>query len=99
MKNARKKQFKYLHKLIAEFWKRWTFKYLTTMLQRNKNRVEKYNLRNNDLVNQCDIYNPSLLWPFRVVERAYTGNESLVRLVQNKTRKRKLSTRPLKIAL
>ena len=88
-----RKRFNYLHKLIAEFSRNWTFEYLTAMQQRNKNCVEKRNLKTGDLVYITDDDNPPLSWPLEIVENVYAGNNDLVRVVQVKTGNGKLSTR------
>ena len=53
-----RQRFTYLHKLIAEFWKKQNFEYLKAMQQRKKNREIKQNLKKGDLVYITDDGNP-----------------------------------------
>ena len=47
------------------------------MQQRNKNRIEKQNLKNGDLVYLNDDDNPLISWPLGIVENVYAGKDSL----------------------
>ena len=82
-----------LQKLIAEFLKKWTSENLAAMQQRNKNRIEKQNLKNGDLVYLNDDDNPlyhghlvssKMYMPEKIVyvtfARKYTPTENTARL-------------------
>ena len=78
-------RFKYVSKLITDFWKQWSKEYLPTLQIRTKNKTEHPNLSYGDLVYITEDNLPPLHWPIGVIENVYTGNDNLVRVAKVKT--------------
>ena len=71
---------------MADFWKRWSREYLTTLQQRPKHVVETPNLKVNDMVLLTSETSPPLEWPIGRVLEVFPGNDGYVRTVLVRTK-------------
>jgi hypothetical protein len=81
------RRWAFLQNLVANFWKRWTREYLTTLQTRPKWRKEIPNLQVGDLVLVTDENLPPLQWPLGRILNTYTGNDEICRAARVKTSK------------
>ncbi len=79
------KRWIHLRNMSADFWKRWTREYLTTLQQRPKHNVERPNLQKEDLVLLTDERAAPLFWPLGRVLEVFPGNDGQVRAVLVRT--------------
>ena len=74
--NWPRQRLNYLHKLIAEFWKKQSFENKTAKQQRKKNHVEEENLKKGDLIYITDDNN-HLYHGHLESRKICAGNDSL----------------------
>lgn len=68
-------------KLQQMFWKSWSRNYLNTLQQRNKWKIEKHELKPNELVLIVEDNIPSTKWIVGKVVRTSMGNDDRIRMV------------------
>ncbi len=71
--------------MTADFWKRWSREYLTTLHQRPKHVKEVPNLQVNDMVLLTDEKLSPLNWPLGRIMEVFPGNDGNVRTVLVRT--------------
>ena len=79
------KRWLHVKNMMADFWKRWSREYLTTLQQRPKHVLETPNLKVNDMVLLTSENLPPLQWPLGRILEVFPGNDGYVRTVLVKT--------------
>ena len=73
-----------IDKMIRQFWKKWSVKYLSSFQQRNKWRTENVQPAVDDIVIIKEDNTPPMCWPLARILQTFDGND-IVRVVQVKT--------------
>lgn len=71
--------------LTGVFWRRWSSEYLPTLMERQKWRTPKENIKAGDLVLLADENYPRGEWPIARVEEVVVGGDGYVRAARVKT--------------
>jgi len=74
-----------VQKIARDFWRRWNREYLTSLQEKTKWKVEKYNLTIGDVVIIHDDNLPPLKWRLGKVIETHPGKDEIVRVVTVKT--------------
>lgn len=82
-----RKRWRRIQELVKHFWQRWLQEYLPTLSQRRKWKVEKRDLKINDVVMILEKTNQRCHWPLGTVVEVFKGPDGHLRVVQVKTSK------------
>ena len=82
IKEVYRSQWKHVHSLAEEFWKRWKKEYLSSLQPRNKWVNSSPNLKVDDVVLLKNHECPQGQWPLGIVDKVFPGKDGLVRKVQ-----------------
>ena len=80
-------RYKYLQKVLAEFWKRWSTEYLPKLQERSKWRSEEDPLRPGDVVLVTEDNTARPTWPMGLVTEMIAGKDGIQRTARVKTKK------------
>ena len=75
-------QWKHVHCLAEEFWKRWKKEYLSSLQPRRKWANSSPNVKINDVILLKSHESPQAQWPLGIVDKVFPGKDGLVRKVQ-----------------
>ncbi|KAK4474338.1 hypothetical protein MN116_000491 [Schistosoma mekongi] len=84
-KNPLARRWKQAIHLASSFWQRWLKEYIMALQTRDKWKTPRRNLRVGDVVLVAERAT-SDRWPLGIVDNVHTGEDSLVRTVEVKTR-------------
>ncbi|XP_076036934.1 uncharacterized protein LOC143022552 [Oratosquilla oratoria] len=82
IKAVYKSQWKHVHHLAEEFWKRWKKEYLSSLQPRRKWVNSSPNVKVDDVVLVKNQECPQGQWPLGIVNKVFPGKDDLVRKVQ-----------------
>ena len=82
IKEVYRNQWKHVHSLAEEFWKRWKKEYLSSLQPRRKWVNSSPNVKVSDIVLLKDHESPQGQWPLGIVDKVFPGKDGLVRKVQ-----------------
>ena len=82
IKEVYRTQWKHVHSLAEEFWKRWKKEYLSSLQPRRKWSNSSPNVKINDVVLLKNQECPQGQWPLGIVNKVFPGKDGLVRKVQ-----------------
>ncbi|KAJ0178490.1 hypothetical protein K1T71_006313 [Dendrolimus kikuchii] len=79
-------RWKYIQKMLSDFWKRWSAEYLITLNQRFKWRNKGKEPEIGDIVIINDHNMPPAKWLLGTISEKYPGKDNITRVVEVKTK-------------
>ena len=80
-------RYHYLKHLSNLFWQEWQIRYLPSLIERSKWKIQKNNLEVGDLVLVAEPNLPRGQWLTGIVKQAFPGKDGLVRVAKIETKK------------
>ncbi|GBM86012.1 hypothetical protein AVEN_30513-1 [Araneus ventricosus] len=81
------KRWQRVTRLVQLIWNKWHRGYLSEFQQRNKWQFQKKNVKVGDLVVLIEDNMPAFKWPLGRITKIYSGNDTLIRVLNFKTQK------------